>query len=80
MSAEDLASSLLQKAIEREQVAHRIRSDDDVEAIREAVRQGARARDVRIRTAVIDDVLVVVLADAAIWDDTTATMREKLTP
>jgi hypothetical protein len=63
-----------------EQVAHRIRTDDDVARVRSAIRAIARKEGIRIRTAVMGDVLVVVRADAAIWSDTTQMMRHKLTP
>lgn len=41
----------------------------------------ARAARVRIRTGIIDgSVLGVVRADAAVWGEPEAVMREKLTP
>ena len=80
MSTDDLAESLLDAAVDDEQVAHRIVPSDDVPSIRAAVRRLARSKGVMIRTAVIDGVLVVVRADAKVWTDTTAEMRRKLSP
>jgi hypothetical protein len=34
----------------------------------------------RIRTAQMDDVVVVARLDASVWHDDAATMRSKLTP
>jgi hypothetical protein len=40
----------------------------------------ARAHNVRMRTARMGDVLVVVRADAAIWNDPVPVMKVKLSP
>ena len=80
MDPHALAHDLFRRAELEEQTAHRLDSGDDVEAVRQQVRRLARERGIGIRTAVMGDVLVVVRADAAIWAEPAATMREKLTP
>jgi len=80
MSSLGLARRLFEIAAEREQVAYRIRPKDDVATVRKLVRGLARANNVRIRTARMGDVLVVVRADAAIWNDPVPVMKVKLSP
>lgn len=81
MTTTELAHHLLDRAVAEEQVAYRVQTDDDIPSVRRIIRDLARSRSIRIRTSVIDGgVLVVVLADAAVWDDTTAVMKHKLTP
>ncbi|RFA09735.1 hypothetical protein B7R54_11350 [Subtercola boreus] len=84
MRTDDLARHLLDRAASDEQVAHRIRAGDDVPRLRAEIRRLARERGIRIRTSilgdVLGDVLVVVRADAAIWNDDIPTMRVKLLP
>jgi len=55
---------------------------DDLEAegLRAALLRLGRARDVRLRTARIDETVVVARLDAQLWQDDRATMRAKLTP
>jgi hypothetical protein len=55
---------------------------DDLEAegLRAALRRLGRARDVRLRTARMDETVVVARLDAQLWQDDRATMRAKLTP
>jgi hypothetical protein len=77
---ETLAARLLTDAETDEQVAYRLGAHDDADALRAGIRSLARSRGTRIRTAVMDGVLVVVLADAAIWSEPAAVMRRKLTP
>jgi len=76
----NLARQLFELASANEQVAHRIRASDNVAETRSAIRVLAREKGIRIRTAVMGDVLVVVRADAAVWSESTQTMRAKLTP
>jgi hypothetical protein len=78
--AEQLSRRLFAGARDREQAAHRILPSDDVEAIRRDVRRLARAEGVHIRTGIVDDALVVIRADAELWTESAATMREKLRP
>ena len=78
MTTLELAQHLFDRAARDEQCAHRISPDDDIPAVRETIRRLARAASLRIRTAVIDGVLVVVRADAKIWTDPTNVMRSKL--
>jgi len=80
MSSLGLARRLFEIAAEREQVAYRIRPKDDVGTVRKLVRGLARANNVRILTARMGDVLVVVRADAAIWNDPVPVMKVKLSP
>jgi hypothetical protein len=80
LTTDDLARVLLDRAVSAEQVAYRIQTGDDVPQLRRAIRKLAHAQAVPIRTAVIADVLAVVLNDAAIWTEPTATMKAKLTP
>lgn len=50
-------------------------------ALRDALRRAAREAGLRVRTAVLDDdVVVVARTDATPWDDDTVTMRRELTP
>jgi hypothetical protein len=44
------------------------------------LRAKARQQHLRIRTAQMDDVVVVARLDAHLWTDDTATMRAKLSP
>lgn len=80
MGAIVLAEQLFARAVRDEQTAHRVEPTDDVAAVRAEVRRLAREAGVHIRTGLLDDVLVVARADAALWHDSTAVMREKLTP
>ena len=80
MNASDLARQLFELALANEQAAYRIRTYDDVAEARSVIRAMARKNGIRIRTAVMGDVLVVVRAEAAIWTESTQTMKDKLTP
>ncbi len=55
-------------------------SEEQAAAVRKDIRAMARADDVRIRTARIDDSIVAVRVDAELWNENTATMRRKLKP
>ncbi|UAJ80275.1 hypothetical protein IT072_04295 [Leifsonia sp. ZF2019] len=79
-STRDLAARLFAEAEAAGQAAHRVQPGDEVGEVRALVRRSARRRGVRIRTGLIEDTLVVVRADAALWDESSRTMREKLTP
>jgi hypothetical protein len=48
--------------------------------LRVELRAKARQQQMRIRTAQMDDVVVVARLDASVWQDDAATMRSKLTP
>lgn len=48
--------------------------------LRVALRDTARQRQMRIRTAQMEDVVVVARVDARLWNDDAATMRAKLVP
>ncbi len=71
---------MLRDCVEVGQAARRIAGDADAAAVREALRAAARSSGVRIRTARLDDTVVVARTDATLWTDDTATMRRKLTP
>jgi hypothetical protein len=77
---DDLAAELLRRAVDDEQVAHRIHPEDDVDGIRRRVRQLARERGIRIRTGMVDGALIVIRVDARVWNEPEAVMRAKLTP
>ncbi|UIJ35603.1 hypothetical protein [Allobranchiibius sp. GilTou73] len=74
----DLAEQLLQRALAKGQSAMRCDDSTDVDALRKVVRKLALDRGVRIRTGMLDRVLVVIRVDAALWDQSAAVMREKL--
>ncbi|QIG43349.1 hypothetical protein G5V58_11750 [Nocardioides anomalus] len=76
--AEPLAVALWEQARDHEQAVRRVPDDDVARDVRARVRALAAGSGVRIRTARIDDTVVVVRLDAAVWDDDTATMRRKL--
>ncbi len=48
--------------------------------LRVELRAKAREQQMRIRTAQMEDVVVVARVDASLWDDDPATMRAKLAP
>jgi hypothetical protein len=81
MSEEErIALALWHGARDEEQAARRLPPGVDADDVRRLVRELARDAGVRIRTSLLDDVVVAVRADAAIWTDDRATMRAKLTP
>lgn len=80
MSSSHVAHRLFELASSHEQAVYRIAPDDSVPEIRSLVRRLARQHSIRVRTAVVGDVLAVVRADAQVWNDPVETMREKLTP
>lgn len=80
MDIEATAAELLDAATADQQVVRRLEADAPVPELRAAVRRLARARGVRIRTAMLGDALAVVRADADVWHEPVATMRAKLTP
>jgi hypothetical protein len=75
-----VAAEMWAVARSEEQCARRIPDDADAAAVRAAVRALARTEGVRIRTARMDDAVVVVRLDAAVWAEDAATMRRKLAP
>ncbi|MDN4613830.1 hypothetical protein P5G50_05130 [Leifsonia sp. F6_8S_P_1B] len=80
MDPHDLAAGLLDRAVADQQASHRVGAGIDVPAVRAEVRRLARERGVRIRTGIVGDALVVVRADADLWHEPVAVMREKLEP
>lgn len=91
MSAEDeaepaetaetgLAEMMFVETLAEGQSARYVRDDGRAAAVREALRECGRAAGVRLRTARMDDIVVVARLDADLWRDDRATMRRKLTP
>jgi hypothetical protein len=76
----DLATRLFARAVREEQASHRLHTGEDAAAIRQHVRRLARDAGVRIRTGLVEDSVVVIRADAALWDESAAVMRAKLQP
>jgi len=75
-----LATRMLAECAREGQCARRVPDEQDAAQVRSALRRGARTRGMSIRTARIDDAVVVVRTDAALWGEDAATMRAKLTP
>lgn len=78
MDIPDVAARLLEMAAERGQAVLRCDGTTPVADLRAAVRRAASARHLRVRTGMVDDVLTVVLADAALWGERVGEMRRKL--
>jgi hypothetical protein len=76
----ELALTMLDEACAVGQSARRIVDGLDVLDLRRLIRAEARRRGVRIRTGIVDDVVVAVLADADLWTQPAAVMRERLRP
>lgn len=73
-----VATRLLEQCIETGQASQYV-PPNDVDHVRDEIRRLARTRDVHIRTAVLEDSLVVIARlDADIWGDDSPTMRRKL--
>jgi hypothetical protein len=75
----DTAPAMLERCRRDGHAVRRVPDDEEAGALRAAIRATARAVGLRIRTARIDDTVVVVRTDADIWTDDRATMRAKLT-
>jgi hypothetical protein len=93
MDVQELAARVLNQADVTGQSAVRTDSSTPIGELRSEIRRIARARGLRIRTGMLHghghghgdgdgdgdgDVLVVVRVDAALWDEPTAIMRQKL--
>lgn len=73
-----IASRMLDACVADGQASHYV-PPPQVDQVRDELRRLARARDIHVRTAVLEDALVVVArVDAALWNDDTPTMRRKL--
>lgn len=79
-TGEPLARAMFVQVLVDGQSSRRVADDVRAAAVRAALRQLGRSAGVRLRTARLDDLVVVARLDAAIWDDDAATMRSKLTP
>ena len=79
MDVQSVAETVLAECESEGQSAHRVPAGaaDDLRA---ELRAEARRQEMRIRTAQMDDVVVVARLDASLWQDDAATMRAKLTP
>lgn len=77
---ETFADELWARARDAEQSVGRVASDEDAERVRTRVRRLAAAAGIAVRTARIDDTVVIVRVDAAVWQESAASMRAKLTP
>ena len=75
-----LAGEMFAQAMEDGQSARRVESDARAATVRENLRRLGRSAGVRLRTARMDDLVVVARLDAALWNDDARTMRSKLTP
>lgn len=75
-----LAEQLLEDAIADEQAVYELGPGEDPAVLRGHVRALARQRRMKIRTGIIEGVVAVVLADAALWSQPAHVMRQKLTP
>lgn len=79
MEEQGVAALMLAECAARGQSARRV-ADPEADGLRAELRVLARAQRMRIRTARIDDVVVVARLDAQLWSDDAATMRTKLRP
>jgi hypothetical protein len=73
-----VAAELIDRAVTHEHSVLRCDASTPVAALRGEVRRQARERQVRIRTGMVDDVLTVIRADAALWGEPVSVMRGKL--
>jgi hypothetical protein len=80
LDPERLALEMWEEARREEQSARRVASDLDAETIRRGIRRHARAAGARVRTARMDGTVVAVRLDAAVWGESAAVMRRKLSP
>ncbi|MGT2426168.1 hypothetical protein [Amnibacterium kyonggiense] len=76
--AERLARELWSTARSHEQCARVVPDDGLAAEVRRLVRRFAREDGVAVRTARMDDAVVAVRLDAAVWLEDAATMRRKL--
>ena len=67
------AAAMMAECVSVGQSARRVTSAAVVEPLRAALRSLARERQLHVRTAVMDDVVVIVRTDADIWNDDSAT-------
>ncbi len=80
MTVQDTAAQMYAECVRSEQSARTVSADDEASAIRQEIRSLARADGLRIRTTRMDDTVVAVRLDAQLWKQSTAIMRETLTP
>lgn len=83
MSEDDLrrlADLMFAETVRDGQSARRVPDDADAERLRALVRDFGTEQAVRLRTARLDDSVLVARLDAQVWRDDRATMRAKLTP
>jgi len=75
-----IAEQLMADCLANEQAVRVVTSSAAAAEVRREVRTRARQAGVRIRTARMQDRVVVVLCSAALWGESAAVMRAKLTP
>lgn len=75
-----LAEQMFAETMRDGQSARRVAGDSDAEQLRARLRRLGRDRAVRVRTARLDQTVVVARVDAELWGDDRATMRAKLAP
>lgn len=80
MDLPTLAETMLAECERDGQSARSVDDDGDAQALRALLRLDTRDGPMRIRTARMDDIVVVVRTDADLWNEDTATMRRKLRP
>jgi hypothetical protein len=80
MDAGSVARDMFTQVVEAEQSVRVVESDADAAALRAELRRLAKAENLGIRTARLDDTVVAVRLDAAVWQESTEVMRAKLTP
>lgn len=75
-----VAEQMFAECVDEEQSTRVVRSDAEAKHLRDALRRLARAARVKVRTAHLDDAVIVVRLDAAVWNESTEVMRQKLMP
>jgi hypothetical protein len=78
MDLADIATQMVDRAVDSGQSVLRTDRTTPVADLRRAVRRAARSRGVRIRTGMVDDVLAVITIDADLWTRPAAEMRSRL--
>jgi hypothetical protein len=75
-----VAQDMFARVVEAEQCVRVVESDADAAALRAELRRLAKVEHLSIRTARLDDTVVAVRLDAAVWRESPDVMRAKLTP
>ena len=75
-----LADQMFVEMVRDGQSARQVVDDQEAARLRASLRDLGRTRGVLLRTARVDQTVVVARLDAQLWQDDQATMRAKLTP